>query len=365
MKRRDFMKKAGVVAASGAFSPLMFASAQASSFRLEMVSSFPASLDIIYGGGESVAQFMNEITGGDVQITVYPAGAQIGGLEVYDAVSSGAFALGHSAAYYYTGRDLAHAFFTAVPFGLTAQQQNAWLLAGGAQELWDELNAGDNLIAFAAGNTGTQMAGWFRREINTPQDLRGLTMRIPGFGGEVMSRAGVNVQNLPGGEIFLALDTGVIDATEWVGPYDDEILGLNQAAQFYYGPGWQEPCATLCLYLNLDTFNSFPPEIQEAFRLAARAANETMLSRYEAANGPALQRLAESGTQVRTFSPEVLAALQGYMEEVHEQSAANNEFYARTLTSFTAFRENIREWHRQGEYAFQNFVYSSGEGETS
>lgn len=357
MKRREFLKKAGVVAASGAFSPLMFARAQASTFRLEMVSSFPASLDIIYGGGEEIARVLDELTGGDVQITVYPAGAQVGGFEVYDAVSSGAFALGHSAAYYYVGRNPAHAFFTAVPFGLTAQQHNAWLMAGGAQELWNELNAQDNLIAFAAGNTGTQMGGWFRREINTPQDLRGLTMRIPGFGGEVMTRAGANVQNLPGGEIFLALDTGVIDATEWVGPYDDEILGLNQAAPFYYGPGWQEPSATLCLYVNLDTYNAFPPEIQEAFRTAAHAANELMLARYEAENGPALQRLVDSGTQLRTFSPEILTALRGHMDEVHDQNASGNEFYARTLESFTAFRDNIREWHRQAEYAFQNFIY--------
>lgn len=361
MKRRDFLKKTGVVAASTAFSPLMFASAQAGTFRLELVSSFPGSLDIIYGGGETVAQALNDLTGGDVQVTVYPAGAQIGGLEVYDAVSSGAFALGHSAAYYYTGRDLAHAFFTAVPFGLTAQQHNAWLIAGGGQVLWDEINARDNLIAFAAGNTGTQMGGWFRREINTLEDLRGLTMRVPGFGGEVMSRAGVNVQNLPGGEIFLALDTGVIDATEWVGPYDDEILGLNQAAPYYYGPAWQEPGATLCLYVNLDTYNSFPPEVQTALRLAAQSANETMLSRYEAENGPALQRLVDTGTEVRTFSPEILAALQGYMESIHETNAAGNEFYARTLESFSIFRDSVRDWNRQAQYAFQNFVYTQEE----
>lgn len=361
MKRRDFLKKTGVVAASTAFSPLMFANAQASTFRLELVSSFPGSLDIIYGGAETVAQALNDLTGGDVQVTIYPAGAQIGGLEVYDAVSSGAFALGHSASYYYTGRDLAHAFFTAVPFGLTPQQHNAWLIAGGGQELWNEINARDNLIAFAAGNTGTQMGGWFRREINTLDDLRGLSMRIPGFGGEVMSRAGVNVQNLPGGEIFLALDTGVIDATEWVGPYDDEILGLNQAAPYYYGPAWQEPGATICLYVNLDTYNSFPPEVQTALRLAAQSANETMLSRYEAENGPALQRLVDTGTEVRTFSPEILAALQEHMESIHETNAADNEFYARTLESFSTFRDSVRLWNRQAQYAFQNFIYTQEE----
>ncbi len=361
MKRRDFLKRTGVVAASSAFSPLMFASAQGS-IRLEMVSSFPSSLDIIYGGGESVAQNLRDLTNGEVEVTVYPAGAQVGGLEVYDAVSSGAFAMGHSASYYYTGRDLAHAFFAAVPFGLTAQQHDAWIIAGGGQELWDEINARDNLIAFAAGNTGTQMGGWFRREINTPEDLRGLTMRIPGFGGEVMSRAGVNVQNLPGGEIFLALDTGVIDATEWVGPYDDEILGLNQAAPYYYSPGWHEPGATLCVYVNLDTFNGFPPEIQQAVRLAASAANKTMLARYDAANGPALQRLTESGTELRSFSPEILATLSGHMADVHTANTEGNEFYARTLESFTTFRDSVRAWHKQGEYAFESFTYGQEDG---
>ncbi len=360
MKRRDFLKKTGVVAASSAFSPLMFASAQGS-IRLEMVSSFPSSLDIIYGGGESVAQNLRDLTNGEVEVTVYPAGAQVGGLEVYDAVSSGAFAMGHSASYYYTGRDLAHAFFAAVPFGLTAQQHDAWIIAGGGQELWDEINARDNLIAFAAGNTGTQMGGWFRREINTPEDLRGLTMRIPGFGGEVMSRAGVNVQNLPGGEIFLALDTGVIDATEWVGPYDDEILGLNQAAPYYYSPGWHEPGATLCVYVNLDTFNGFPPEIQQAMRLAASAANKTMLASYDAANGPALQRLVDSGTELRSFSPEILATLEGHMTDVHTANTEGNEFYARTLESFTTFRDSVRAWHKQGEYAFESFIYGQEE----
>jgi len=361
MKRREFLKKTGLVAASSTFSPLLFANVRAQTFNLGMVSSFPASLDIIYGGGQNVATFLNEISGGDIQIEVFPAGAQVGGFEVYDAVSSGAFAMGHSASYYYIGNDPTHAFFASVPFGLNAQQQNAWLTAGGAQELWNELNARDNLIAFAAGNTGVQMGGWFRREINTPADLQGLTMRIPGLGGQVMSRAGVNVQNLPGGEIFLALDTGVIDATEWVGPYDDEILGLNTAAQYYYAPGWHEPGPTLCLYVNLDTYNSFPPEIQQAVQIAARAANETMLARYDAENGPALQRLVESGTELRTFSDEILTTLEGYMDEIHEENAANNEFYGRVYEDFRGFRDQVRDWHNLSEYAFQNYVYRGGQ----
>jgi TRAP-type mannitol/chloroaromatic compound transport system substrate-binding protein len=179
MKRRDFLKKAGVVAASASLSPLMFANAQTSRFRFGMVTSWPTSLDTIFGGATNTANFLREITDGDVDVTVYPAGAEVGGLEVYDAVSSGAFEMGHTASYYYIGKDPAHGFFTSVPFGMNAQQMNAWFYNGGGLELWNELNAGDDLIAFPAGNTGVQMGGWFRREINSPADLQGLTMRIP------------------------------------------------------------------------------------------------------------------------------------------------------------------------------------------
>jgi TRAP-type mannitol/chloroaromatic compound transport system substrate-binding protein len=358
MKRRDFLKKAGVATVGAGLSPLMFANAQAATYRFDMVTSWPAALDTIIGGAQNTARYLNEITAGDVEVTVYPAGAQVGGLEVYDTVSLGAFQMGHTASYYYVGKDPTHGFFATVPFGMNAQQYDAWMTQGNGQALFNELNARDNLIAFPAGNTGVQMGGWFNREINAPEDLQGLTMRIPGLGGQVMSRVGVNVQNLPGGEIFLALDTGVIDATEWVGPYDDEILGLNQAARYYYAPGWHEPGPALCTYVNLDVYNDLPADIQSALQAACARANTEMVADYDAKNGPALQRLVDAGAELRTFPQSVLDTLETAMNEIHEETAAANEFYRRVHDDYMTFMNDIRAWHRISEYAWHDFVYN-------
>lgn len=357
MKRRDFLKRAGVAAAaSTAFSPLMFANAQAGKFKFGMVTSWPTSLDTIFGGALNTARVLNEITDGDVEVEVYPAGAQVGGLEVYDAVSSGAFEMGHTASYYYVGKNPTHAFFTAIPFGLNAQQQNAWLESGGGQALWDELNARDNLIAFAAGNTGVQMGGWFNKEINSPADLQGLTMRIPGLGGQVMSRAGANVQVIPGGEIYLALERGAIDATEWVGPYDDEILGFNKIAKYYYAPGWHEPGPTLGTYVNLDTFNSLPGDIQNAIKAASKAANLQMLADYDAKNGQSLERIKAAGNiEFRTFTTETLNALEGFMNQIHEENIAADALYAKAYAQWVKFRDEIRNFHRISEKAYLDY----------
>ena len=359
MKRRDFFKKAGVAAASASLSPLMFANAQNGRIRGSMVTSWPTSLDTLYGGATSVARYLSELTGGDVEIEVFPAGAQVGGLEVYDAVASGAFEFGHTASYYYTSKNPTHAFFTAVPFGLTVTQHDAWLLAGGGLELWNELNARDGLIAFPAGNTGQQMGGWFNKEINTPADLQGLTMRTPGLGGAVMSRAGVNVQVLPGGEIYVALERGVLDAAEWVGPYDDEILGFNNVARYYYAPGWQEPSAGFGTYVNLDFYESQPEDIQAAIRMASARANEQVIADYDAKNGAALQRLIENGAELRFFPTEVLRTLEGHMDAIHEETAASNEFYARVYEDWRAFRDEIRDYHRVTEKSFLDYVLPS------
>jgi len=357
MKRREFLKKAGVVAASSTFAPLMFANAQQSRFRFGMVTSWPTALDVIFGGARNTAQFLKEITDGDVDIEVYPAGAQVGGLEVYDAVSSGAFEFGHTASYYYVGKDPTHGFFTSVPFGLNPNQTNAWFYEGNGLALFNELNARDNLIAFPAGNTGTQMGGWFNKEIDTPESIIGTTMRIPGIGGQVFTRAGGNTQGLPGGEIFLALERGTVDAAEWVGPYDDEILGLNRAAKFYYAPGWHEPAPTLSTYVNLDVYNGLPTDIQDALQIACRAANVVMLAEYDARNGPALERLIASGTQVKSFTPAVLDHFEKSMNEIHEINGAANPFYRRVLDDYTAFKTSAREWTRVADYAYAKLVY--------
>lgn len=358
MKRREFLKKAGMVAASASLSPLMFSKAQARRFRFGMVTSWPTSLDAIYGNAVRMAESLREMTDGDLEVTVYPAGAEVGALEVYDAVSSGAFEMGHTAAYYYIGKEPSHGFFTSVPFGMNAQQMNAWFYFGGGIELWNELNARDDLIAFPAGNTGVQMAGWFRREINSAADLQGLTMRIPGLGGQVVSRVGVNVQNIPAGELFLALDTGVVDAAEWVGPHDDEILGLNRAATFYYGPGWQEPGPALGTYVNLTLFNSLPADIQEAIRSASAAINVKMLADYDSKNGQALRRLVEGGTQLRTLPESVLATFREATERLHAEFSAQSSFYARVYAAYTEFQDSVREWTVQSEHAYNSVIFN-------
>ncbi|MEX2541494.1 MAG: TRAP transporter substrate-binding protein DctP [Trueperaceae bacterium] len=357
MKRRDFLKKAGVVTASASLSPLMFASAQRSTYQWGMVTSWPTALDTIYGGAVDTAALIGELTDGDVQVEVFPAGAQVGAFEVYDAVSSGAFQMAHAAPYYFINKDPMHAFFTAVPFGMTAQQFDAWMISGDGQQLADELTHPDNVQTFVAGNTGPQTSGWYNKEINTPADLRGLTIRFPGFGGQVLSRVGANVQNLPGGEIFLALDTGVIDAADWVGPYDDEILGLQNAARYYYFPSWAEPGASLSAYIDKSLYDGLPADIQSAIRAASAEANQRMLAKYNARNEPALQRLIAGGTEVRTMSNDILSTLESATNEIHEQNASGNELYRRTLESYQAFQASVREWHRTGDHAYNSYIY--------
>jgi len=359
MKRRDFLKKAGVATVGAGLSPLMFANAQAATYRFDMVTSWPTALDAIFGGATNTARYLNEMTGGDVEVNVYPAGAQVGAFEVYDAVSSGAFAMGHAAPYYFYGKNPVHAFFTAVPFGMDAAQFDAWMNAGDGQALSDELTTPDDVIMVPAGNTGPQTSGWFKREIETVADLQGLTIRLPGFGGQALSRIGANVQNIPGGEVFLSLDTGVIDAADWVGPYDDEILGLNNAATYYYLPSWAEPGASLAVYMNRSQYDDLPLDIQEAFKSAAARANQQMLAEYLAKNAAALARMVAGGTQVRTLSDEILQALREATVEIHAVNAEGNELYGRVLENYNAFLAGARDWQEQSGYAYANFIYGN------
>jgi len=359
MKRRDFLKKAGVVAAGATLSPLMFANAQRSKMQWSMVTSWPRSLDNLFGGAQSVADRVKAMTNGDVTIQVYEAGAQVGGLEVFDAVSSGAFEMGHSASYYYVGKDFAHAFFTTVPFGLTPRQINSWVESGGGQELWDELNAKSNLKGLLAGNTGQQMGGWFNKEINSPADLKGLSFRTAGLGAKVYSEAGANVQTLAGGEIFLALQRGVLDAAEWVGPHDDEILGLNKAAKYYYGPGWQEPGAAFCLYVNLDTWNGMPDDVQQIVANAAQAVNVQMLSDYTNDDPAAFKRLQAAGAQPKVFPPDVLKAFYDGWTKVNDDIRGSNATYKKISDSMTAFMGQVRGFDQFNTYAFENFIFSN------
>jgi len=356
MKRRQFIAGAAgaAAAASSVFSPLTIAKNK--TFKLDMVTSWPTSLDTLFGTAQYLGKMIETATDGDVKVEVFAAGAQVGGLEVFDSVSSGAFAMGHTASYYYIGKDPAHAFFTAMPFGLTGDQQNAWLLAGGGEDLWNELNVRSNLIAFTAGNTGGQTGGWFNKEINGPEDLKGLKMRFPGVGGQILARAGVNIQNLPGGDVYFALDRGVIDAADWVSPYDDEILQLQKAAKYYYMPSWAEPGATLGLYLNHDIFKDLPADIRDVIPAVAHAANDRMYAQYMAKNGPALKRLIDGGAEIRTFPASVLDLLSQYNDEIQAEHVEKNAMYAKIHKQWSGFRDDVRTWTNASEYNYLRYL---------
>jgi TRAP-type mannitol/chloroaromatic compound transport system substrate-binding protein len=329
------------------------------SLEWRMATSWPTSLDTIYGGAVTVAERVAAMTNGKFVINTFAAGELVPGLEVLNAVEEGAVEMGHTASYYYVGKSPICAFGTALPFGLNAQQQNAWLYEGGGLAKLQELYAAKfGVIQFPAGNTGVQMGGWFNKEVNAVADLQGLKMRIPGLGGEVMKRLGVVTQTLPGGEIFQALDTGTIDASEWVGPYDDEKLGLNQAAEFYYYPGWWEPGPTLEIEINLEQWNTLPKEYQEIVKTAAYEANLTMLSRYDARNGEALNRLISAGTQLRPYSPEIMEAAETAAFALYDEFAAQDPDFKALLDPWKEFRNGIYAWNKINEVGFSSHVYA-------
>ncbi|MEM9536697.1 MAG: ABC transporter substrate-binding protein [Cyanobacteria bacterium P01_E01_bin.45] len=326
------------------------------SVNWRMATSWPQSLDTIYGGAQTISDRVSEITDGRFTIEPYAAGEIVPGLEVLDAVQAGTVECGHTASYYYVGKNPALAFGTAVPFGLNAQQQNAWFYHGGGLEAMHKLYADFNIINFPAGNTGVQMGGWFKRQVNSVSDLQGLKMRIPGLGGEVMAALGVNVQVLPGGEIFLALDRNAIDAAEFVGPYDDEKLGLPDAADFYYYPGWWEPGATLELQVNLQAWNELPSEYQEALKSAAFESNLNMLAKYDALNGAVLKRLVDRGVQLTRYSDEIMEAAQTAAFEIYEQNASEDATFKEVYDQWKSFRDEVYGWNRINELSFSSFV---------
>ncbi|MGF1492405.1 MAG: TRAP transporter substrate-binding protein [Microcoleaceae cyanobacterium] len=322
----------------------------------KMATSWPVSLKTLYGAAEQIAQRVSDMTGGRFTIKVFAAGEIVPGLEVLDAVQQGTVECGHSASYYYIGKNPALAFGTSMPFGLNAQQQTAWLYQGGGIDAMNKIYTDFNTIAFPAGNSGVQMGGWFRKEVNTVADLKGLKMRIPGLGGEVLSRLGVNVQVLPGGEIFLALERGAIDAAEWVGPFDDEKLGLNKAAQFYYYPGWWEPGSSFDLQINLNQWNQLPKEYQEILKDAAAYTNTWTLSAYDKENPEALKRLIEGGTQLRPYSAEIMNAAQKESFDLYEENASKDASFKAVYEPWKQFREAIYQWSAVGEYSYSNFT---------
>ncbi|MGB5339029.1 MAG: TRAP transporter substrate-binding protein, partial [Gammaproteobacteria bacterium] len=302
-----------------------------------------------------LAELIGTLSGGRIQVKVYGANELVPAFEVFDSVSGGSAEMGHGAAYYWKGKSEVAQFFAAVPFGLTAQEMNAWLYYGGGMELWQEVYAPFGLTPAAAGNTGMQMGGWFNREINSLDDLRGLKMRIPGLGGEVLSRAGGTPVSLPGGEIFTSLQTGAIDATEWVGPYNDLAFGLYKAAKYYYYPGWHEPGTTLECIINTAALDALPADLQSIVLNACRVVNQDMLAEYTARNNSALQTLInEHQVDVREFPGTVLQRLRSLSEEVVAEIADKDAMSAKVYDSYRSFRAQVVAWHDISERAYLN-----------
>ena len=325
------------------------------SFQWKLVTTWPKNFPGLGTAPENFAKNVERMSNGRLKIKVFGAGQLVPAFEVFDAVSQGTAQIGHGASYYWKGKVPASVFYTAVPFGLNAQEMNAWLQYGGGLELWRELYAPFNLIPVAGGNTGVQMAGWFNREINSIADLKGLKMRIPGLGGEVFTRAGGTSINLPGGELYTSMQTGVIDATEWVGPYNDLAFGFHQVAKYYYYPGWQEPGPTLELIINKAAYESLPADLQAIVEVAAAAANQDMLNEYTARNNAALIELVEKhGVQVKKLPDDVLAEFKRLSAEVVEELASEDPLSRRIAESMKAFAIQAKAYHGISEEAYYN-----------
>jgi TRAP-type mannitol/chloroaromatic compound transport system substrate-binding protein len=323
----------------------------------DIATSWPTSLDTIFGGAQIFAEQVTAMTGGRFTMNARAAGELVPGLEVLQSVQSGAVQAGHTASYYYVGLADVVAFGTALPFGLTARQQNAWLYEGGGLEMLQEIyRERFGVIQFPAGNTGVQMGGWFNTEINGLGDLEGLKMRIPGLGGRVMERLGVTVQVIPGGEIFQSLQTGAIDAAEWVGPYDDTKLDFQSVASFYYFPGWWEPGPSLEVQLPVSEYDGLPEEYKAVIQTAAKQANVDMMARYDALNPPALADIVNnSDVTLLPFPDDVMEAAEAASFELYDENAAADPDFASVLENWTAFRSGIRTWHGLAETAYLNY----------
>lgn len=324
-------------------------------YRWKLITTWPKNLPGLGVAPERLAEHLRKMSNGRLDIKVYGAGELVGAFEIFDAVSQGTAEMGHGAAYYWRGKIPAAAMFATVPFGMNAQEMNGWLHHGGGLELWRELYAPFNLVPFAAGNSGVQMAGWFNKEINSIADLKGLKMRIPGLGGEVLARAGGVPVSLPGAEVYTALQTGVIDATEWVGPYNDLALSLHTAARYYYYPGWHEPGPTLEAFVNKDAWDSLPADLQEMISVATRAINEDMLSEFTARNNTALTTLVnEHNVEVRELPRDVLLRLKTLSEEVVEESMQSDELSKRIYASYMSYFNAVKSYHDISEQSYLN-----------
>ncbi|MCE2998292.1 MAG: TRAP transporter substrate-binding protein [Betaproteobacteria bacterium] len=358
MQRRAFLKKAGLGAAAGAIAAPAIVRAQPQ-IQWRLASSFPKNLDTLFGAGEILSRRVAEGTDGKFQIRVFAAGEIVPGLQVLDAVQNGTVQCGHTAPYYYIGKDPAFAFATALPFGLNARQQNAWMYHGGGMQLLAELFKDYGCVQFPSGNTGVQMGGWYRKEIKSVADLKGLKMRVAGIAGQVLARLGVVAQQIAGGELYQALERGTIDAAEWVGPYDDEKLGLQKVAKFYYYPGWWEGGPQLSTIVNIKQWESLPKAYRSVFESACAEANVSMLAHYDAKNPEALKKLVAGGAQLRQFPKPIMEAAHKAAFEIYDEMAAKSAHFKRIYAQWLRFRADQFLWFRVAEMSYDSFTFTA------
>ncbi|CAA0102849.1 Monocarboxylate 2-oxoacid-binding periplasmic protein [Zhongshania aliphaticivorans] len=324
-------------------------------FHWKLVTTWPKGFPGLGTAPEKFATMVNKMSEGRLLIKVYGAGELVPALGVFDAVSTGSAQAGHGAAYYWKGKLPSSIFFTAVPFGMNAQEMNGWLYHGGGLELWREAYAPFNLIPMAGGNTGVQMAGWFNKEINSLEDVKGLKMRIPGSGGEVWNRLGGTSVTLPGGELYTSLQTGVIDATEWVAPYNDLAFGFHEVAKYYYYPGWHEPGSTLELIINKQAFEALPEDLKAIVETAARYANADMLDEYTARNNAALRELVDvHQVELRKLPDDVIRGLHKVSDEYLKELGNNDPMTKKVYTSWKKFMDGATDYHHISEQSYIN-----------
>ncbi len=355
MKRREFLKVAGVGAAGAVIAKPAIAQSMPE-LKWRLTTSWPKSLDVPFSAGETMSKFVAEATDNKFQIQVFAGGEIVPPFSVVDAVGNQTVEMGHTAAYYFFGKDPTFALLCSVPFGLNSRQQNAWFQDHGGTEMVNDFTKKFNLYSLAGGNTGTQMGGWFTKEIKTVDDLKGIKMRIGGWAGKTVAKLGVIPQQIPGGDIYPALEKGTIDAAEWVGPYDDEKLGFYKVAKYYYYPGWWEGGTTLHFFINTEKWNSLPKTYQAIITAAAGYADMDVQAKYDARNPQALKRLVANGTILRPFSQEIMEACLKASNEVNAETSAANADYKKILDSQFAFRNDENLWWQVAEYGFETFM---------
>jgi TRAP-type mannitol/chloroaromatic compound transport system substrate-binding protein len=355
MKRRQFIKAAGLgVAASAVAAPAIAQSMPEIKWR--MTCSWPKSLDTLFGAAEIMAKAVAEATDNKFQIQVFAGGEIVPALQVVDAVQNGTVECGHSASYYYFGKDPTFAFGTSVAFGPNQRLNQGWFTLGGGKEVLNEFYSKYNCLALLAGNTGCQMGGWYRKEIKTVADLKGLKMRIGGFPGSVLQKLGSVPQQIAGGDIYPALEKGTIDAAEWVGPYDDEKLGFYKVAPHYYYPGWWEGGSMLFTFVNLDKWNALPKAYKAVLEQAGHYANTWCVAKYDELNPAALRRLLANGVKLHGFSPEIMEACFKAAKELHSEIAAKNASFKKVYDSMTTFTNNGYQWFQVAELGYDSFM---------